>query len=230
MCFFYLNEKLIQNDTRGELNISAVSKSDEGFYKCQYSQQVSAQSWMSVNAVSRPESSSSPVALIVGLVCGIILIILLLLLYRYRPSKGSWFIRSNQSESINQDSNTNHVVNQNEAQRNDYSTHLHGDAPLYESIKGFEDTGNDAGGSQDVTYSLIELKNFGKKRKQKKPEESAIYSDVKTADDNLMYVQVNHQNKGKAKRNKGKSPPAATADAVYSEVKPGTALGNNAAV
>ncbi|XP_051255846.1 uncharacterized protein LOC127363448 isoform X3 [Dicentrarchus labrax] len=215
MCFFYLNEKLIQNDTRGELNISAVSKSDEGFYKCQYSQQVSAQSWMSVNAVSRPESSSSPVALIVGLVCGIILIILLLLLYRYRPSKGSWFIRSNQSESINQDSNTNHVVNQNEAQRNDYSTHLH-----------------DAGGSQDVTYSLIELKNFGKKRKQKKPEESAIYSDVKTAtaDDNLMYVQVNHQNKGKAKRNKGKSPPAATADAVYSEVKPGTALGNNAAV
>uniref|UniRef100_A0A8C4H7D0 Ig-like domain-containing protein n=1 Tax=Dicentrarchus labrax TaxID=13489 RepID=A0A8C4H7D0_DICLA len=47
--FFYLNEKLIQNDTRRELNISAVSKSDEGFYKCQYSQQVSAQSWMSVN-------------------------------------------------------------------------------------------------------------------------------------------------------------------------------------
>uniref|UniRef100_A0A8C4IKP2 Ig-like domain-containing protein n=1 Tax=Dicentrarchus labrax TaxID=13489 RepID=A0A8C4IKP2_DICLA len=88
--FFYLNEKLIQNDTRRELNISAVSKSDEGFYKCQYSQQVSAQSWMSVN-VSRPESSSSPVPLIVGLVCGIILIILLLLLYRYRPSKGENF-------------------------------------------------------------------------------------------------------------------------------------------
>uniref|UniRef100_A0A8C4I0J7 Ig-like domain-containing protein n=1 Tax=Dicentrarchus labrax TaxID=13489 RepID=A0A8C4I0J7_DICLA len=47
--FFCRNEKLIQNDTRRELNISAVSKSDEGFYKCQYSQQVSVQSWMSVN-------------------------------------------------------------------------------------------------------------------------------------------------------------------------------------
>uniref|UniRef100_A0A8P4K9E2 Ig-like domain-containing protein n=1 Tax=Dicentrarchus labrax TaxID=13489 RepID=A0A8P4K9E2_DICLA len=181
--FFYLNEKLIQNDTRRELNISAVSKSDEGFYKCQYSQRMSAQSWMSVNAVSRPESSPFPLPLIVGLVCGIILIIiLLLLLYRYRPSKGPCFIRSNQSESINQDSNTNHVVNQNEAQC---------DAPLYESIKGSEDTGND---------------------------------------DNLVYAQVNYHNKGKAKRNTGNSPPGATADAVYSEVKPGTALGNNAAI
>uniref|UniRef100_A0A669C2D8 Ig-like domain-containing protein n=1 Tax=Oreochromis niloticus TaxID=8128 RepID=A0A669C2D8_ORENI len=47
--FFYHNDKLIQNDTRGELNISAVSKSDEGFYKCQYSGRESAQSWMSVN-------------------------------------------------------------------------------------------------------------------------------------------------------------------------------------
>uniref|UniRef100_A0A3P8PG94 Ig-like domain-containing protein n=1 Tax=Astatotilapia calliptera TaxID=8154 RepID=A0A3P8PG94_ASTCA len=46
--FFYHNDKLIQNDTRGELNISAVSKSDEGFYKCQYSGRESAQSWMSV--------------------------------------------------------------------------------------------------------------------------------------------------------------------------------------
>uniref|UniRef100_A0A3P8PSY4 Ig-like domain-containing protein n=1 Tax=Astatotilapia calliptera TaxID=8154 RepID=A0A3P8PSY4_ASTCA len=35
--FFYHNDKLIQNDPRGELKISAVSKSDEGFYKCQYS-------------------------------------------------------------------------------------------------------------------------------------------------------------------------------------------------
>uniref|UniRef100_A0A3Q4GDR2 Ig-like domain-containing protein n=1 Tax=Neolamprologus brichardi TaxID=32507 RepID=A0A3Q4GDR2_NEOBR len=45
---FYHNDKIIQNDTRGELNISAVSKSDEGFYKCQYSGRESAQSWMSV--------------------------------------------------------------------------------------------------------------------------------------------------------------------------------------
>uniref|UniRef100_A0AAZ1XBM6 Ig-like domain-containing protein n=1 Tax=Oreochromis aureus TaxID=47969 RepID=A0AAZ1XBM6_OREAU len=46
--FFYHNDKLIQNDPRGELKISAVSKSDEGFYKCQYSGRESAQSWMSI--------------------------------------------------------------------------------------------------------------------------------------------------------------------------------------
>uniref|UniRef100_A0A3P8P808 Ig-like domain-containing protein n=1 Tax=Astatotilapia calliptera TaxID=8154 RepID=A0A3P8P808_ASTCA len=46
--FFYHNDKLLQNDPRGELKISAVSKSDEGFYKCQYSGRESAQSWMSV--------------------------------------------------------------------------------------------------------------------------------------------------------------------------------------
>ncbi|CAI5682921.1 unnamed protein product [Oreochromis niloticus] len=53
--FFYHNDKLIQNDTRGELKISAVSKSDEGFYKCQYSGRESAQSWMSVTASDVPK-------------------------------------------------------------------------------------------------------------------------------------------------------------------------------
>ena len=46
---------------------------------------------LSITAVSRPENSSSLIPLIVGLVCGIILIILLLLLYCYRPSKGETF-------------------------------------------------------------------------------------------------------------------------------------------
>uniref|UniRef100_A0A3Q3EB81 Ig-like domain-containing protein n=1 Tax=Labrus bergylta TaxID=56723 RepID=A0A3Q3EB81_9LABR len=52
--FFYQNNKLIQNDTRKELNISAVSKSDEGFYKCQTSGRESSQSWMSVKGDLSP--------------------------------------------------------------------------------------------------------------------------------------------------------------------------------
>ncbi|XP_042258288.1 uncharacterized protein LOC121890086 [Thunnus maccoyii] len=140
--FFYQNDKLIQNDTRGELNISAVSKSDKGFYKCKNSGNESVQSWMSVKAVSRPDSSSSLIPLIVGLVCGSILIILLLLLYRYRRSKDSRFIRPIQSDSTNQDPTINHMVNLNETQHNVYSSPLHGDAPVYESIKGSEDTEN----------------------------------------------------------------------------------------
>uniref|UniRef100_A0AAZ1XJH5 Ig-like domain-containing protein n=1 Tax=Oreochromis aureus TaxID=47969 RepID=A0AAZ1XJH5_OREAU len=115
--FFYHNDKLIQNDPRGELKISAVSKSDEGFYKCQYSGRESAQSWMSVKGA---DSSSSPVWLMVGLVCGVsLIIILLLLLYRCRQSKYSCFTRSIQSESHSPGSSTNHGVNQNE-------THVYG--------------------------------------------------------------------------------------------------------
>uniref|UniRef100_A0A3Q3B270 B-cell receptor CD22-like n=2 Tax=Kryptolebias marmoratus TaxID=37003 RepID=A0A3Q3B270_KRYMA len=45
---FYHNNKLLQNDGREELKISAVSKSDEGFYSCEHSGQKSPQSWMSV--------------------------------------------------------------------------------------------------------------------------------------------------------------------------------------
>ncbi|XP_039900999.1 Fc receptor-like protein 4 isoform X2 [Simochromis diagramma] len=136
--FFYHNDKLIQNDTRGELNISAVSKSDEGFYKCQYSGRESAQSWMSVKVitvtVSGTDSSSSPVWLMVGLVCGVsLIIILLLLLYRCRQSKYSCFTRSIQSESHSPGSSTNHGVNQNET--HEYGSLQHGTANVYESIK-----------------------------------------------------------------------------------------------
>ncbi|XP_042071079.1 low affinity immunoglobulin gamma Fc region receptor II-like isoform X2 [Haplochromis burtoni] len=136
--FFYHNDKLIQNDTRGELKISAVSKSDEGFYKCQYSGRESAQSWMSVKVtVSGADSSSSPVWLMVGLVCGVsLIIILLLLLYRCRQSKCSCFTRSIQSESHSPGSSTNHGVNQNETHV--YDSLQHGTADVYESIKQFK--------------------------------------------------------------------------------------------
>ncbi|KAM8746722.1 B-cell receptor CD22-like [Acanthopagrus schlegelii] len=198
--FFYHNEKLIQSDTRWELNISAVSKSDEGFYKCQHSRQKSAQRWMSVQAVSRPEHSSFPVLLIVGLICGIVLILLLLLLYRYRASKYTCFKRPIQSESSNTDQNEAQCstydsllhdtcfkrpiqsessnTDQNEAQCNTCDSPPHGDVCLYETIKHSEDS--EHGGSQDVTYSLLELRNFGKKGKQHTPEERSVYSDVRT--------------------------------------------------
>ncbi|TWW63473.1 hypothetical protein D4764_03G0004810 [Takifugu flavidus] len=52
---FYKNDKLIQNDTRGEFFIPAVSKSDEGFYKCgrkgrmqRSAGSTSPASWMSI--------------------------------------------------------------------------------------------------------------------------------------------------------------------------------------
>ncbi|XP_076738731.1 uncharacterized protein LOC143416965 isoform X2 [Maylandia zebra] len=77
----------------------------------------------------------------------------------------------------------------------------------------------------DVIYSNIELENFGNKWKHHKAEQSAVYSEVKTgaAEDSLMYAEVKQPKKEKAKKNKGKSSPAADA-AVYSEVTSGSSL------
>uniref|UniRef100_A0A3B5LFX6 Ig-like domain-containing protein n=1 Tax=Xiphophorus couchianus TaxID=32473 RepID=A0A3B5LFX6_9TELE len=86
---FYHNNKLRQNDDRGELNISAVSQSDEGFYKCEHSGKVSSQSWV---AVEGEADSSFPVMWAVGPVCGIVLVVLLLLLIRFIRFKGQTFI------------------------------------------------------------------------------------------------------------------------------------------
>ncbi|XP_014911623.1 sialoadhesin-like [Poecilia latipinna] len=79
--FFYHNDKLLHNDSRGELKISAVSKSDEGFYKCQHSGKDSPRSWMSVRVtVSSSLSSSFSLMLIVGPVVGVVLFILFILI------------------------------------------------------------------------------------------------------------------------------------------------------
>lgn len=45
---FYQNDKIIQNDTRGEVTLSEVLKSGEGFYKCRSSEKESPQTWMAV--------------------------------------------------------------------------------------------------------------------------------------------------------------------------------------
>ncbi|XP_033182444.1 uncharacterized protein LOC117153015 [Anabas testudineus] len=250
--FFYQNDKLVQNDTRVELIISAVSKSHEGFYKCQHSGKESPQSWMTVKISAGHEIF--PWSLIVGLVCGVVslvLLVLLLLLCRFRRSKHSCFIRSIQSESSSPPT-TNHRVNESENQHNDQSSPLHGEACIYESMNNSENTGNDI--SDDVTYSLIEFKTFGKKKgKQHNAEESSVYSAVKikttddsllyanidihkkgkankNQDDSMVYAQIDRHKKEKAKKNKGKSSAAATDEPVYSQVKPGKSFVNNAAM
>ncbi|XP_025760156.1 uncharacterized protein LOC109201621 [Oreochromis niloticus] len=96
-----------------------ISVSQEGLYRCRggrgnpvYYTEDSQE--VHINTTGA-DSSSSPVWLIVGLVCGVsLIIILLLLLYRCRQSKYSCFTRSIQSESHSPGSSTNHGVNQNE--------------------------------------------------------------------------------------------------------------------
>ncbi|CAI5669381.1 unnamed protein product [Oreochromis niloticus] len=164
--FFYHNDKLIQNDPRGELKISAVSKSDEGFYNCQYSGRESAQSWMSVKVtVSGADSSSSPVRLMVGLVCGVsLIIILLLLLYRCTTTNSA----ANEQ-----------TLSQDEDQQQVYSSLLHGDRCVYETVRRCEDTENGpAEGDYANVTSVIQLKVIKKTRQRGDPEESSDYNDV----------------------------------------------------
>uniref|UniRef100_G3Q5P1 Ig-like domain-containing protein n=1 Tax=Gasterosteus aculeatus aculeatus TaxID=481459 RepID=G3Q5P1_GASAC len=93
---FYKNAKLLPNGVGGELLISAVTKSDEGFYKCRgrnsppvlvYLFMVGV--YLCVDPEEAASSSVFLVPLVVGLVSGVLLIILLLLILRcYRKSKG----------------------------------------------------------------------------------------------------------------------------------------------
>ncbi|XP_071234962.1 sialoadhesin-like isoform X3 [Salvelinus alpinus] len=49
---FYKDGSLIRNETTGEMTIPAVSKSDEGLYKCNNSEGESPESWMTVTVPS----------------------------------------------------------------------------------------------------------------------------------------------------------------------------------
>ncbi|XP_056318560.1 basement membrane-specific heparan sulfate proteoglycan core protein-like [Danio aesculapii] len=81
---FYKDGSLIQNQT-GEMNVTTVSKSDEGFYYCKIEREESPHSWISVRA-------SSPPLLVIGVSVGLsvflLLLILLVLLLRHKKKKG----------------------------------------------------------------------------------------------------------------------------------------------
>ncbi|XP_032438295.1 Fc receptor-like protein 5 isoform X1 [Xiphophorus hellerii] len=123
---FFKNDKLIQNAVRGELSIPAVSASDEGFYRCGHSGEVSPQSWVAVKSLS----PSLPVSLIVGLVVGSLLTVLLvtLLLVTLRN-------RLSQCHRTNQTSGTAPTNKQDETPNQIYSSLLQGDSAIYESVR-----------------------------------------------------------------------------------------------
>ncbi|XP_042072750.1 uncharacterized protein LOC121813202 isoform X3 [Haplochromis burtoni] len=183
-----------------------VSESSSGDYMCKSRRRddsYSSTEWseaftLSASTAPEPESSSFLTPLIVGLVCGILLILLLLLLCRFK--KDSFFTRT---RSTNQSSAMNHVI-KDEAQHSRHNSTFQGDACVYESIKDHDDTQNDG----SVLYAQVSHDRAKTK---------------KDNDDSLLYAQVNY-NKAKPKRHKGKPAPAAADETVYSEVKSQTAL------
>uniref|UniRef100_A0A3B3D7T9 Ig-like domain-containing protein n=1 Tax=Oryzias melastigma TaxID=30732 RepID=A0A3B3D7T9_ORYME len=85
--FFYQNDTLIQSESRVEMIIPAVSKSHEGFYKCQSSGKESPQSWLAVKSTLMPDSSSFSV-LVVGLSSVILVIVIFMIWFLCKRSRG----------------------------------------------------------------------------------------------------------------------------------------------
>ncbi|XP_041841541.1 uncharacterized protein LOC121639986 isoform X2 [Melanotaenia boesemani] len=147
---FYKNDKVIQNSEKQQLKIPAVSKSDEGFYWCEHSGEVSPQSWMPVKS-STPSFS---VSWTVGLVVGVLLAALLMLLLVFWNKT----LRSRLTKSqITNQASTVQTVNQDGNQQQIYSSLLHGDASVYESIRNAENTRHEICGDpkEDSDYNNV---------------------------------------------------------------------------
>ncbi|KAM9406268.1 Fc receptor-like protein 5 isoform 2-T2 [Salvelinus alpinus] len=170
---FYKDGILIRNETTGEITIPAVSKSDEGFYKCKSNEGESSESWVTVRGVTPGPSTLVLVGVVVGLVvAGVLLAILLVLLCRYKNAKGSCCNRTfspPQPQSTNLDPQQDQGSTQGQAPDAGYTRRQHDGAAA-------------TAGPSDVMYAQIQLKELDKKKKKMPadPKENPVFSEVKT--------------------------------------------------
>ncbi|XP_038851209.1 low affinity immunoglobulin gamma Fc region receptor II-a-like [Salvelinus namaycush] len=170
---FYKDGIFIRNETTGEMTIPAVSKSDEGSYKCKSNEGESPESWVTVRGVTPGPSTLVLVGVVVGLVvAGVLLAILLVLLCRYKNAKGSCCNRifsPPQPQSTNLDPQQDQGSTQGQAPDAGYTRRQHGGANIYDTITLSDNNDNDAGaataGPSDVMYAQIQLKKLDKKKK-----------------------------------------------------------------
>ncbi|XP_045078201.1 uncharacterized protein LOC121563029 [Coregonus clupeaformis] len=218
------------------MTIPAVSKSDEGFYKCKSTEGESPESWVTVRGITPGPSTSVLVVVVVGLVvAGVLLAILLVLLCRYKNAKGSCCNRifsPPQPHSTNLDPQQDQGSTQGQAPDAGYTHLQHGGANIYDAITPSYNNDNDAAaataGPSDVMYAQIQLKKLDKKKKKKPadPKENPVYSEVKLGKATAAtgHAEVDLKQKAKAKKKKETETPP-EADSVYSQVKPVTAPG-----
>ncbi|XP_045071150.1 hemicentin-2-like isoform X2 [Coregonus clupeaformis] len=218
---FYKDGVLIRNETTGEMTIPAVSKSDEGLYKCKSTEGESPESWVTVRGITPGPSTSVLVVVVVGLVvAGVLLAILLVLLCRYKNAKGSCCNRifsPPQPHSTNLDPQQDQGSTQGQAPDAGYTRLQHGGANIYDTITPSDNNDNDAAaataGPSDVMYAQIQLKKLDKKKKKKPadPKENPVYSEVKTGKAtatgpvDVTYAEVDLKQKAKAKKKKVKT-------------------------
>ncbi|KAL1272168.1 hypothetical protein QQF64_031184, partial [Cirrhinus molitorella] len=207
---FYKDGSLVQNQTTGEMNITTVSKSHEGFYYCKTERGQSLHSWISVRVSAASSSSLLVTAVVVGLSVCLLIFVSLVLLWRYKKNK-------DQGRNFKQTSDT-----KNSAESEIENSPLQSDVPetladvAYSEVtvkKNKKKMDKDDGMAEpNVTYS--EVRKKVKKSKNK---------DINTAGpSDLVYAQIDIQDKKKTK-SKGKS--SESENTLYSELKHNTDKG-----
>ncbi|XP_071234979.1 low affinity immunoglobulin gamma Fc region receptor III-A-like [Salvelinus alpinus] len=182
---FYKDGSLIRTETTGEMTIPAVSKSDEGLYKCNNSEGESPESWMTVtdggstsssSPPLSPPSSSSPLLLplsVSGLVAALsITLIILLVLFCKRNKDVTAEPRDVMYADVR-------IIQDPEPRRRREKSP--GADPVYSAVKTSNTTVPGGSGPGDVTYADI---NHAEKRQHNKRRENVVpdpvYSAVKT--------------------------------------------------
>ncbi|KAF5898058.1 Fc receptor-like protein 5, partial [Clarias magur] len=191
---FYKDGSFLQNQTTGEMIIHNVSKSDEGFYHCNYTGRKrgeSPKSWVSVR-VSTSKSSGGTERVAVGLslaICFIVLIILMLWcckINKEKQQKTNQTSEQNQRRSGAEDSESGHTPLQ----------------PVGANIYGTVDQeGEAAAESREVTYAQVT------NRKE----------NVEPSDGDVTYADLEIKPKNKSVGETEKS--SVDSNPVYSEVK-----------
>ncbi|XP_053359277.1 Fc receptor-like protein 5 [Clarias gariepinus] len=192
---FYKDDSVLQKQTTGEMTISSVSKSDEGFYHCTHPERgESPKSWVSVRVLG---SGFIVVKVAVGLSLALVfIIILLILLWRHKSNKGknsSQTPDQNPGQSGADDSQSGYTPLQT-GTVNIYATventgksetaAEHSGAVYAQVMKKNElhrNKGKDAGAS-DVTYTELELKPQKKARRNQvmaSAGSETVYSELK---------------------------------------------------
>ncbi|XP_045567719.1 uncharacterized protein isoform X3 [Salmo salar] len=187
---FYKDGSLIRTETTGEMTIPAVSKSDEGLYKCTNSEGESPDSRMTVTSGERPalpvterdsvtangSTSSSSLLLPLSLsglmaALAISLIILLVLFCKKRNKHVAAEPRDVTYADVR-------ITQDPEPRRREKSP---GADPVYSAVKTSNTTVPGGSGPGDVTYADI---NYTEKRQHNRRRENVVpdpvYSAVKT--------------------------------------------------
>ncbi|KAF5892758.1 Fc receptor-like protein 5, partial [Clarias magur] len=238
---FYKDDSVLQKQTTGEMNISSVSKSDEGFYHCKHPERgESPKSWVSVRASRLPIvviALSSAFALF-------FLMILLIVLVRSKKKKGGDEYQTPSAVILDTSqpadaaaglSDVTYAEIELKKPKKKLGKSSKGDETMYSELK--QDTDEDAAaGPSNMTYAEIVLKKL--KKPKKKPGKSSVgdetvYSELKQDTDkdaapgpsDVTSAKPELIKPKKPKKNlffsfKGKS--SEVEDNLYSEVKTNT--------